>query len=229
MGEMFALSHPTTFGDFLTDFFGLFSQKTFRRADYLTYLSQPDKSRSGDEASIVDTAIVSPLLGLLGFEPAERVYNQQRQNGRPDFAPTDSVYGTCFVVEDKSTSLPLTFDLNNPDSHLSQLAGYMHSLAVRLGWLTNGKQLTIWNFNNPQHPTCIIDLDIPGAILDWRSHNPTELSSSNKKLLHDLFDLCRKESFTESILPVAAVPSLLPLLNVSSQLIRVKVSALMIL
>ena len=97
---MFALSHPTTFGDFLTDFFGLFSQKTFRRADYLTYLSQPDKSRSGDEASIVDTAIVSPLLGLVGFEPAERVYNQQRQNGRPDFAPTDSVYGTCFVVED---------------------------------------------------------------------------------------------------------------------------------
>ncbi len=194
---MFALSHPTTFGDFLTDFFGLFSQKTFRRADYLTYLSQPDKSRSGDEAPIVDTAIVSPLLGLLGFEPAERVYNQQRQNGRPDFAPTDSVYGTCFVVEDKNTSLPLTFDLNNPDCHLSQLAGYVRSSAVRLGWLTNGKQLTIWNFNDPQKPTRIIDLDIPAVILDWRSHNLPELSPSNEKSLHDLFDLCRKESFTD--------------------------------
>jgi len=197
MGESFPLSYPTTFGDFLAAFFGLFSQKTFRRADYLTYLSLPDKSRSGDEAPIIDTAIVSPLLGLLGFEAAERIYNQQRQNGRPDFAPTDSVYGTCFVVEDKSTSLQLTFDLSNPDSHLSQLAGYIRSSAVYLGWLTNGKQFTVWSFNNPQHPTCIIDLDIPATILDWRSHNPPELSPSNEKSLHDLFDLCRKESFTD--------------------------------
>ena len=51
---------------------------------------------------------MSQLLGLLGFEPAERVYNQQRHHGRPDFAPTDPLYGTCYVVEDKNTSLDLT-------------------------------------------------------------------------------------------------------------------------
>src|SRR2546422_8700931 len=159
------MSSSLVFTDFLPKFFELFAGKSFRGGNYLTYLRRP--VRSGDEASIVDTAIVSPLLGLLGFEPAERVYNQQRQNGRPDFAPTDSVYGTCFVVEDKSTSLPLNFDLTNPDSHLLQLAGYVRSSTVRLGWLINGKQFTVWSFTNPQHPTCIIDLDLSAAILDW--------------------------------------------------------------
>lgn len=191
-------NHPEAFADFLTAFFDLFTQKTFRRIDYLTYLSQPDKNRSGDEALIVDTAIVGPLLGLLGFAPAERVYNQQRQNGRPDFAPTVSVYATCFMVEDKSTSQSLTFDLTNPDSHLAQLAGYVRSSALRLGWLTNGKQLTVWSFDRPDNPRRIIDLDIPAAIQAWQSRNPPALSPSIEKSLHDLFDLCRKESFTDT-------------------------------
>ena len=124
------MSSPIVFSDFLPKFFELFAGKSFRGGNYLTYLRRP--VRSGDEASIVDTAIVSPLLSLLGFEPAERVYNQQRQNGRPDFAPTGSLYGTCFVVEDKSTSLELTFDLRDPHSHLSQLDGYVRSAAVSL-------------------------------------------------------------------------------------------------
>ena len=194
----FTMSHLMTFEDFLTAFFELFSQKTFRRADYLTYLNQADGTRGGDEASIVDTAIVGPLLGLLGFAPAERVYNQQRQNGRPDFAPTDPVYGTCFVVEDKSTSLALSFDLTNPDSHLSQLASYVRSTAVRLGWLTNGKQFMVWSFENPNKPICILDLDIPAAIREWQSNNPPALSPPVEKSLHDLFDLCRRESFADS-------------------------------
>src|SRR5579863_768196 len=101
------MSASTTFNDFLTGFLQLFTSKSFKGGDYLTYLRRSD--RSGDEASVVDTAIVSPLLGLLGFEPAERVYNQQRQNDRPDFAPTIPVYDICFVVEDKSTALALTF------------------------------------------------------------------------------------------------------------------------
>ncbi len=194
MGEVLSLSYPTTFDEFLIAFFDLFAQKTFRRTDYLTYLKQP---HSGDEASIVDTAIVSPLLGLLGFEPAERVYNQQRQSERPDFAPTAPVYGTCFVVEDKSTSLSLTFDLADPDSHLSQLKGYVRSAGLRFGWLTNGKQFTVWNFDSPDNPTCIIDLDIPAAIRDWQNHNPPTLSAPLAKSFHDLFDLFRKESFTD--------------------------------
>src|SRR5216683_2989081 len=149
---VFTMSSSVDFTDFLTKFFGLFVGKSFRGADYLTYLKRP--TRSGDEASIVDTAIIGPLLGLLGFEPGDRVYNQQHQSDRPDFAPTDSVYGTCFVVEDKNISLNLTFDLSNPDSHLSQLAGYIRSTASHLGWLTNGKQFTVWEFNNRQNPRC---------------------------------------------------------------------------
>ncbi len=192
------MSHEASFENFLSAFFEMVAQKTFRRVDYLTYLSQPDHNRSGDEASIVDTAIVGPLLGLLGFSPPERVYNQQRQNGRPDFAPTDSVYGTCFVVEDKSTSLTLTFDLANPTSHLSQLAGYVRSAALRLGCLTNGRQFTVWSFEDPNEPRQIIDLDIPAAILEWRNNNPPRLSPSTEKLFHGLFDLCHKESFTNT-------------------------------
>ncbi len=179
--------YPASFDDFLAAFFALFSQKTFRRADYLTYLNLPAANRSGDEASIVDMAITGPLLGLLGFEPAERVYNQQRHEGRPDFAPVDAFYGTCFVVEDKSTSLALTFDLTNPDSHLFQMASYVRSTAALLGWLTNGKQLTVWDFSNREQPVCIIDLNIPGAIQQWRSSDPPSLSSQAEKSLHDLF------------------------------------------
>jgi type I restriction enzyme M protein len=188
------MSSSIVFSDFLPKFFELFVGKSFRGGNYLTYLRRP--VRSGDEASIVDTAIVGPLLGLLGFEPAERVYNQQRQNGRPDFAPTSSLYGTCFVVEDKSTSLDLTFDLSDPDSHLSQLDGYVRSAAVSLGWLTNGRQLTVWSFENPNKPARIIDLDIVAAILDCHGHSPPVMSTSFEKSLHDLFDLCRKESFS---------------------------------
>jgi type I restriction-modification system DNA methylase subunit len=192
------MSSSATFTDFLTDFFRLFSQKSFRRVDYLSYLNRPNKDRSNDEASIVDTAIVGPLLGLLGFEPAERVYNQQRSFERPDFAPMDSVYGTCFVVEDKNTSLTLTFDLADPDSHLSQLAGYVRSTATYLGWLTNGRQFTVWDFNDRQNPICVINLDVPVAIQEWQRRNPPTLPTSIEKSLHDLYDLCSKETFTDT-------------------------------
>ena len=125
-----------TVEDFLAGFFKIFASKTFRGGDYLEYLNRPNEQRSGDEASIVDRAIIGPLLDLLGFAPAEQVYNQQHLNGRPDFAPTDALYSTCFMVEDKSTSRELTFELDNPESNLSQLIGYMHSAGVNLGWLT---------------------------------------------------------------------------------------------
>jgi len=194
------MSSLADFSQFLPKYFSIFASRSFRGGDYLSYLNKPIEQRSGDEASIVDTAIIGPLLGLLGFEPGDRVYNQQHQSDRPDFAPTDSVYGTCFVVEDKNTSLTLTFDLSNPDSHLSQLAGYIRSTASHLGWLTNGKQFTVWEFNNPQNPRCIIDLDIPLAIREWRSNNPPILPPSIEKPLHDLYDLCSKEAFTDTLL-----------------------------
>ena len=162
--------------------------------DFLRYLEKPEAQRSGDEASIVDTAITSPLLGLLGFAAGDRVYNQQHLGDRPDFAPRDAVYGTCFIVEDKSTSLPLTFNLSDPDSHLSQLRGYMRG--VSLGWLSNGKQLTAWRFTDLDHPQQLIDLDIPTAIREWDLGGGSGLSAATRTGLQDLFDLFRKEAFT---------------------------------
>lgn len=191
------MTNPMTFADFLPAFFDLFTRKSFRANDYLSYLSLP-KAQRGDEAAIVDTAIVGPLLGLLGFAPAERVYNLQRQSDRPDFAPTDAVYGVCFMVEDKNTSLDLTLDLDNPDSHLAQLAGYVRANAMKLGLLTNGRQLMLWQFDNPLQPHATIDLDIPAAIREWISSTPPTLSQPNEKALHDLFDQCRKAAFSDT-------------------------------
>ena len=183
-----------TFDEFLPAFFSVFTQRSFRSVDFLSYLNRSDAQRSGDEASIVDTAISSPLLGLLGFEAGERVYNQQHLGDRPDFAPSDPVYGTCFIVEDKSTSLSLTLDLSDPNSHLSQLRGYMRG--VRLGLLINGKQLKAWRFDDPEHPQRLIDLDIPMAIQEWNQGGTSTLSEATNQALHDLFDLFRKEIFT---------------------------------
>ena len=198
MGVASVMDYPVSFEEFLKSFFSIFTQKTFRRVDYLSYISQPERNRGNDEAPIVDMAIVSPLLGYLGFAEGERVYNQQRQDERPDFAPTELVYGTCFVVEDKNTSLELTLDLNDPESHLSQLAGYARSSAVRLGWLTNGRRLMVWNFVNPTTPACVIDLDIPAAIRDWQHRHSHALPPSIEKPLHDLFDFCSKASFADT-------------------------------
>lgn len=188
------MTHPMTFDEFLPAFFGIFTQRSFHGSDFLSYLNRSDAQRSGDEASIVDTAIASPLLGLLGFEAGERVYNQQHLGDRPDFAPSDPVYGTCFIVEDKSTSLSLNLDLSNPNSHLSQLRGYMRG--VLLGWLMNGKQLTAWRFDDPDHPQRLIDLDISMAIQEWNRGGTSTLSDATNQALHDLFDLFRKEVFT---------------------------------
>jgi type I restriction enzyme M protein len=184
-----------TFEEFLAAFFDIFARKSFQKANFIDYLARPDRRRSGDEASIVDTVIVSPLLGLLGFSEGDRVYNHQRLGERPDFAPSDPLYGTCFVIEDKSTSLDLTLDLIDPESHLSQLRGYARG--IRFGWLTNGRRLTAWDFSDPNHPRSIFDLDIPGAIDEWNNGNIDGLSASNRQALQDLYDHFRKESFTD--------------------------------
>ena len=181
-----------SFDEFLPAFCAIFTQSSFPGGDFLAYLNRPDSQRSGDEAPIVDTVISSPLLGLLGFEPGERVYNQQHLGERPDFAPRDPIYGTCFIVEDKSTSLSLNFDLSDPNSHLCQLRGYMKG--VNLGLLLNGKQLTAWQFNHPNYPQRLIDLDIVAVI---QERNKGILSENNQKALEDLFFLFRKETFTD--------------------------------
>lgn len=182
------------FDEFLHAFFGIFQKSFKREADFLSYINRPDAQRRGDEASIVDNAIISPLLELLGFAPGEQAYNQQKQSSRPDFAPSDPVYGTCFIVEDKNTSLTLTLDLNDPNSHLSQLRGYIRGL--RFGWLTNGRQFMVWEFSNPSQPRCIVDLDLPTAIREWNQGGAASLADNTTRALRDVFDLFGKEAFT---------------------------------
>ncbi len=188
------MPQPASFDEFLSAFFALFTQTGFRGANFVAYLSRAANQRSGDEASVVDTALVGPLLGLLGFAPAERVYNLQKGADRPDFAPEDAAYGTCFMAEDKSTSLALTFDTADPESHLSQLSRYVRSKGLLLGWLTNGRRFTAWKFDNPDAPTQIIDIDVPAAVQEW-SGGPDALAPDNLRALHDLWDLFRKDAF----------------------------------
>jgi len=73
----------------------------------------------------------------------------------------------------------------------------MHSAGVNLGWLTNGKQFTVWQLSKNANPTCIIDLDLPTAIREWYRHNPPTLPPSLEKSLTDLWDLCSKVAFTD--------------------------------
>jgi type I restriction-modification system DNA methylase subunit len=184
-----------TFEEFLPAFFGLFTRRTFKGGDFLGYLGRPVTERGGDEAGIVDTAVVGPLLELLGFAPGERGYNEQHQADRPDFLPRLDGYGDCFVVEDKNTTLALTLDLTDPDSHLSQMARYARARALRLGWLTNGRELTAWHFEDPEHPALLLRLDIVEALQAWDAQNPASLSSSFSNALFLLFQTFCKDTF----------------------------------
>ncbi len=145
----------------------------------------------------MDTAIVGPILGLLGFAPAERVYNQQRDYSRPDFAPRDEGYGTCFVVEDKNTAHSLSFDFSDPESNLAQLMDYARRFGVRIGWLTNGQQLTLWSFDDSAAPHREVDLDLPTAVRAWTAASPPSLPTPMADALRTLYDYCRREAFTD--------------------------------
>lgn len=186
-----------TFDDFLDSFFGIFTQTQFRNGDFLTYLQRPNPRRAGDEASIVDNTIVGPLLALLGYAPGEQVYNRNNKNGRPDFAPTVGEFGVCFVVEDKSTGLDLTLDLSDPESHLSQLTGYLRSLGLRSGWLTNGRRLMVWRTDNPAKPECALDFDVAEAVRQWRDGGAEGISTSTQQALLLLWEQFQKETFTD--------------------------------
>ena len=191
------MSQPETVAEFLPAFFAIFTKRGFPGGGLPSYLQRPAAQRGGDEASVVDTAIVGPLLGLLGFAPGEWVYNQQHQQDRPDFAPYDDVYGTYFLVEDKNTTLDLTLDLADPDSHLSQLARYVRAKSVRLGLLTNGHVLTAWRFDGPTAPAPLFTLDVPAALAIWNEDAPEELPVAMHQAVADLFTLFHKSAFTD--------------------------------
>ncbi len=190
------MSMPTIspFEQFCHDFFGIFTQPAFKGGDYLAYLNRPAARRTGDEAAIVDTVIVGPLLGLLGFEPGSRIYNQNRGGTRPDYAPIHPNYGTCFIVEDKSTAETLTLDLNDPNSHINQLFGYLRGLVVPLGWLTNGKILLVFRRETAAYP--LATLDIPAAVAQWMTDQT--MNTANEQALRTLWDHCCAEVFAGS-------------------------------
>lgn len=193
----FSMPVMTTFADFLPAFFAVFTPSSFRGADFPGYLDRPANQRTDDEASIVDTAVVIPLLGLLGFAPGEQAYNRQKHGDRPDFAPENALYGTCFVVEDKATALPLDFDMSNPSSHLAQLARYARAGGLRIGLLTNGARLTAWRFDDPDTPQSLIDFDVLTAISAWKVGGEAAVTASTIVALRLLFDTFRQNAFTD--------------------------------
>ena len=191
------MSQPETPAEFLAAFFAIFTKRGFPGGGLAGYLQRSPAQRGGDEAAVVDAAIVGPLLGLLGFAPGEWVYNQQHQQDRPDYAPQDDVYGTCFLVEDKNTTLDLTLDGTDPESHLSQLTRYVRAKAVRLGLLTNGRTLTAWRFDGLAPPALLFTLDVAGALAVWNEDAPERLPEAMRQAVADLFTLFRKSAFTD--------------------------------
>ena len=187
---------PTDFDLFQPAFFQIFEQPQFDGHHFLAYLDKDKSDRSGDEASIVDNVIAGPLLGALGYSSGQQTYNAVKADlSRPDFEPKTPESGVCFVVEDKSTSLDLTLDLADPKSHLSQLAGYVRGAGVALGLLCNGRELQLWEFGaKTQRP--IIRLDVPALLRLRAAKKPLE--ETQTRALQDLFDLLRREAFTDA-------------------------------
>ena len=192
------LEQAMTSPAFLAGFQHIFTRNGFRNTDFRTYLTKPLNQRSGDEASIVDRALVAPLLELLGFAPGDQNYNLQRGSDRPDFAPSVAVYGTCFVVESKNTTLTLSLDANDPTSNLGQLWGYMQVLAVDLGLLTNGREVRLY----ARHGTTlreVLQLVLP-PILDLWAANPHATATLPPEFIAKLAELerrCSLASFTD--------------------------------
>ncbi|WP_407572270.1 N-6 DNA methylase [Deinococcus altitudinis] len=182
---------------FVDRFFSHLAGIRIRNLTYLEYLATPAARRSNDERPVVDTVIVAPLLGALGYSEGERVYDRQRQADKPDFAPEVPGFGTCFVVEDKNTTLTLDLDLSDPDSHLSQLKRYIKYTPSRLGLLTNGKRLTLWQFDHSEtQPT--LDIDVQAALAVYLSGGLLNMPPDILAPFKSLHDLCSRATFTDT-------------------------------
>ncbi|MBX0326442.1 N-6 DNA methylase [Oscillochloris sp. ZM17-4] len=162
---------PTASAAFLAGLQHILTRAGFRGGDLRAYLARPAAQRGGDEASIVDRAIVGPLLDLLGFPPGDQNYNLQRHGDRPDFAPSVDLYGTCFVVESKNTTLSLPGDMADPESPLAQLQRYMRLTTVNLGVLTNARRLLLYAREGAAL-SLLLDLDVE-ALLDLWAQDPS--------------------------------------------------------
>jgi type I restriction-modification system DNA methylase subunit len=185
---------PSPASDFLAGFQHIFTRTGFRGVDFRTHLARPANQRSGDEASIVDRAIVGPLLELLGFAPGDQNYNVQRRGDRPDYAPSVAVYGTCFVVESKNTTTTLTLNPDDPESSLGQLWGYMQLLAVDLGVLTNGREIRVYERIGTT-VRALLYLDMEPVLTAWA--NGTPLAADLIDTIMQIERQCSLASFTD--------------------------------
>lgn len=179
---------PKTFAQFQAEFFQIFEQPQFGGQTFLQYLEHSD--RSGDEASVVDNVISGPLLISLGFSSGEQVYNAVKSDlSRPDFAPNVPEVGACFMVEDKATPLELEA------TRRKQLAGYVRSAGVSLGLLCNGREMQLWEFGakTERH---LLRIDV-AALLQAR-RDKTIIADKAMRDLESLFDLLRREAFTDA-------------------------------
>lgn len=140
---------------------------------------------TGDEAAVVDNILTGGLLELLGFERAAQVYNQQKSENRPDFAPRDPEVGLCFLVEDKATALSLDLNRDNPKSHLRQLQRYARAEGAPLGVLTNGQHWLGWRFEG--------DAADPILLFNLNALAPDETA------LRTFFDRFHRTAFTEPL------------------------------
>jgi type I restriction enzyme M protein len=188
------MTTSSTTPGFLAGFQHIFTRTGFRGTDFRTHLTRPVTQRSGDEASIVDRAIVGPLLELLGFAPGDQNYNVQQRGDRPDYAPSVAVYGTCFVVESKNTTTTLTLNPNDPESNLGQLWGYMQLLAVDLGVLTNGREIRLYERVSTTVRE-LIYLDMEPILAAWASGTPLDPDLIDK--ITQIERQCSLASFTD--------------------------------
>ncbi len=157
----------TTFEEFTSDFFEIFTASNFYEGKtYLEYIAEP---QTNDEDNIVDTKIVLPLLIALGFESGEITKNQTggtKDNSRPDFQVKLSDDYRCFLVEDKHTA----YDLSKPEP-LQQLANYAPSRGYSLGLVCNGRLLLGWDLSNPSSAIPVLYLDIQEIIETYKGQN----------------------------------------------------------
>lgn len=180
----------TSFPDFAAAFFALYEQAQFDGQAFLDYLARNHSERSGDEASMVDNVLSGPLLSLLGFSSGEQTYNAGKADlSRPDFAPKVPNVGDCFVVEDKATGLELN------DKFRDQLGGYVRANGVRLGLLSNGRVLALWEFK-AKSSQLLFSLDIAAWLQLRREQKP--IPEKWQRDLESLHDLLRREAFTDA-------------------------------
>ena len=93
--------------------------------------------------------------------------------------------------------LELTLDITDPDSLLSQLSGYVRSLGLRFGWLTNGRILTIWRFDNPTQPFLEKEIDLQNLLKLFQNGGLEAIPTNAKQDLHYLWENFQKASFSD--------------------------------